>query len=109
MSANSLSSVAHVVTPMLENRSFDHMLGFRYPGNKTPTGRPFEGLTGTESNPDATGTAVGVFRIEPNTPNAYFTPGADPGEGGRRTGQPPRTAQHRHPDHGVVDRPLRVR
>jgi len=31
------------------------MLGFRYPGNKTPTGQPFEGSTGTESNPDATG------------------------------------------------------
>jgi phospholipase C len=105
MSANSLSSVAHVVTLMLENRFFDHMLGFRYPGNKTPTGQPFEGSTGTESNPDATGTAVGVFRIEPNTPNAYFMPGADPGEGG----QPPRTAQHRHADPGVVDRPLRVR
>ena len=78
---NSLPSVAHVVTLMLENRSFDHMLGFLYPGNKTPTGQPFEGLTGTESNPDRTGTPVGVFRIEPNTPNAYFMPGADPGEG----------------------------
>ncbi len=66
---------------MLENRSFDHMLGFLYPGNVTPAGQPFEGLTGAESNPDKTGTPVTVFRIEPGTPNAYFMPGANPGEG----------------------------
>ncbi len=28
-----LASVNHVVVLMLENRSFDHMLGFLYPGN----------------------------------------------------------------------------
>jgi phospholipase C len=69
---------------MLENRSFDHMLGFLYSdtGNVSPTtNQPFEGLTGTESNPDASGNPVTVFKIEPSTPNAYFMPGADPGEG----------------------------
>ena len=45
------------------------------------TGQPFEGLSGTESNPDASGQPVTVFKIEPTTPNAYFMPGADPGEG----------------------------
>jgi phospholipase C len=81
--ANGLASVQHVVVLMLENRSFDHMLGFLYAGNGnvSPSGQPFEGLTGTESNPDATGQRVTVFRIEPATPNAYFMPGADPGEG----------------------------
>ena len=81
--ANGLPSVNHVVVLMLENRSFDHMLGFLYSaqGNVSPAGQPYEGLAGTESNPDASGQPVPVFRIEPTTPNAYFMPGADPGEG----------------------------
>jgi phospholipase C len=35
---------------MLENRSFDHMLGFLYEasGNVSPTGDPFEGRTKIE-------------------------------------------------------------
>ncbi len=81
---NGLSSVEHIVLLMLENRSFDHMLGFLYAdsGNTSPLGHPFEGLTGSESNPAAGGgQPVTVFRIEPSTPNAYFMPGADPGEG----------------------------
>ena len=38
---------------MLENRSFDHLLGYLYSdsGNVSPAGQPFEGLTGSESNP----------------------------------------------------------
>jgi phospholipase C len=66
---------------MLENRSFDHMLGFLYPGNVSLSGQPFDGLTGTESNPGSDGKPVTVFRIEPATPGAYYLPGADPGEG----------------------------
>ena len=83
MPGSGLSAVEHVVVLMLENRSFDHMLGFLYSaeGNVSPTGQPFEGLSGTESNPDASGQPVTVFKIEPTTPNAYFMPGADPGEG----------------------------
>jgi phospholipase C len=83
-----LSSIEHVVVLMLENRSFDHMLGFLYTdnGNVSPSGQPYEGLNGTESNPAAASPAsasspVSVFRIEPGTSNAYFMPGADPGEG----------------------------
>jgi phospholipase C len=38
-----LASVDHVVVLMLENRSFDHMLGFLYPGNVSPSGQPFDG------------------------------------------------------------------
>jgi phospholipase C len=84
MPGEGLSAVEHIVVLMLENRSLDHMLGFLYSdtGNTSPTtGQPFEGLTGTESNPDASGSPVTVFKIEPATPNAYFMPGADPGEG----------------------------
>ena len=83
MNENRLSSVEHVVVLMLENRSLDHMLGYLYAeqGNVSPAGQPFEGLTGAESNPDGNGNPVTVFKIEPATPNAYYMPGADPGEG----------------------------
>jgi phospholipase C len=82
-----LSAINHIVVLMLENRSFDHMLGFLYTdaGNMSPTGQPFEGLTGQESNPGADGTAVQVFKINATDPNAYFMPGADPGEGYKST------------------------
>ena len=82
MSKNQLSAINHIVVLMLENRSFDHMLGFLYTdhGNVSPTGQPFEGLSGHESNA-AHGKSVPVFKITAATPNAYFMPGADPGEG----------------------------
>ena len=82
--ANQLGSIEHVVVLVLENRSFDHMLGFLYAdsGNVSPaTKQAFEGLTGKESNSDATGAAVPISALTPGTANVYFTPGADPGEG----------------------------
>jgi phospholipase C len=83
MPGNQLSAVQHVVHLMLENRSFDHMLGFLYEesGNVSPSGALFEGLTGQESNPDSSQNPVSVFKINPTDPGAYFMPGADPGEG----------------------------
>lgn len=85
--ANGLASIDHIVVLMLENRSFDHMLGYLYAdqNNVSPLGQPFEGLTGKESNPDAHGKPVPVFRITASTPHAYFMPGADPGEGYKAT------------------------
>ena len=81
--ADLLGSIDHIVVLMLENRSFDHMLGFLYSdaGNVSPLKQPFDGLTGQESNPDKTGAAVPVYRIQAGDANAYFMPGADPGEG----------------------------
>lgn len=78
-----LATVQHIVVLMLENRSFDHMLGFLYAGsgNKSPQGHPFEGLTGNEFNLDSKGKKVPVFKIESSMKNAYFMPGSDPGEG----------------------------
>ena len=76
-----LSSIQHIVQLMLENRSFDHMLGFLYPNKTGPNGQPFEGLLGTESNNAASGNPVQVFLIITATPVAFFMPGADPGEG----------------------------
>ncbi|HEX7325439.1 MAG TPA: alkaline phosphatase family protein [Rhodanobacteraceae bacterium] len=82
-SRNLLSAIDHVVVLILENRSFDHMLGFLYTdaGNVSPTGQAYAGLTGTESNPGTTGAPVGVYRIAAGTSGTYFMPGADPGEG----------------------------
>ena len=76
MAGNQLPSVQHIVQLMLENRSFDHMLGFLYPNSAN-----FEGLTGSESNTDASGNTVTVYQIDHTATGAYFMPGADPGEG----------------------------
>jgi phospholipase C len=50
--SSSLSSIQHIVVLMLENRSFDHMLGFLYTGsgNVSPAGQPYDGLTETLPN-----------------------------------------------------------
>ena len=81
--ASLLDRIDHIVVVMLENRSFDHMLGFLYTdqGNKSPLGHPFEGLTGKEFNPDGKGGNVSVFKIQASDPHPYFMPGANPGEG----------------------------
>jgi hypothetical protein len=82
MARNQLPSVKYLVQLILENRSFDHMLGFLYAvaGNVSPTGQPFEGLVGSESNTDASGNTVTVYQIDHAAPCTYFMPGADPGE-----------------------------
>jgi phospholipase C len=81
--ANQLPAINYIVQLMLENRSFDQMLGFLYEssGNLSPTGQPFEGLTGNESNPDSSGQEIAVFKIDASSKNPYLMPGADPGEG----------------------------
>jgi phospholipase C len=81
--SNQLAKIAHIVQVMLENRSFDQMLGFLYADTKnvSPAGQAFDGLTGQESNPDDTGREVTVYRIQASDPHPYFMPGADPGEG----------------------------
>jgi hypothetical protein len=56
------AAVNSVVVLMLENRSSDHMPGFLYPGSTSPSGQPFDGLTGTESNPGSDGKPVTVSR-----------------------------------------------
>jgi phospholipase C len=81
--ANQLSSIKYIVHLMLENRSFDQMLGFLYEasGNRSPLGQPFEGLKGDESNPDDAGREITVYKIDGSSPHPYLMPGADPGEG----------------------------
>jgi phospholipase C len=81
--ANQLGSIKHIVQLMLENRSFDQMLGFLYTanGNRSPTNQPYEGLIGNESIPDDTGREIQVFKIDATAQHPYLMPGADPGEG----------------------------
>jgi phospholipase C len=92
---NQLTSIKHVVQLMLENRSFDQMLGFLYAdnGNRSPLGQPFDGLTGDESNPDRAGRRVPVFKIDSQHLHPYFMPGADPG----RSTTPMANCSHREP------------
>jgi phospholipase C len=80
---NYLKNIDHIVELMLENRSFDQMLGFLYKdgGNKSPAGDDFDGLTGNEWNPDDLGRQIKVYPINASDPHPYLMPGADPGEG----------------------------
>jgi phospholipase C len=80
--ANQLPAIKHVVQLMLENRSFDQMLGFLYTanGNRSPANHPYEGLTGSESNPDDAGREIGFSRSTA-TRCTLSDAGADPGEG----------------------------
>jgi phospholipase C len=74
--AMSLDQIEHVVLVMLENRSFDQMLGFLY-----PKADDFDGLDGTETNLDENGTKVRVFKVTAEMQNAYYYPLANPDEG----------------------------
>ena len=71
--------VRHVVVLMLENRSFDCMLGLLY-----PSGPGFDGLTGAEENvwhQAGGGTeAIQVWRDPTLSPTALTVPDPDPGE-----------------------------
>jgi phospholipase C len=70
-----LDAIDHVVVLMLENRSFDCMLGKLYPKSAA-----FDGLGGDEANADEAGTPVPVWN-QPGTGKASMTiPDPDPGE-----------------------------
>jgi len=81
MAANSLGQIQHIVVLMLENRSFDNMLGWLYdPANPAPFNRVppanFEGLYGKRlSNPKPDGAPVPVGKG-----NVLTDPNPDPGE-----------------------------
>lgn len=100
--ANQLQAIRHIVQLMLENRSFDQVLGFLYwdNGNKSPTDQPFEGLTGDESNPDDAGREVKVYKVDHTAPHPYLMPGADPGEGFHNTNY--QLFSTDDPEHGAI-------
>jgi phospholipase C len=71
--------IRHVVVLMLENRSFDCMLGMLYPNSAT-----FDGLIGTEFNtwhkPDGTQQDIQVWKDPALTAQTVCIPDPDPGE-----------------------------
>ena len=71
--------IKHVVVLMLENRSFDSMLGMLYQSDET-----FDGLTGIEQNtwhkPDGQAESVPVWKSPELTKAAACVPDPDPGE-----------------------------
>jgi phospholipase C len=70
-----LEKIEHVVVLMLENRSFDCMLGTLYPKSDG-----FEGLDGTEQNLSDAGTPVSVWNKPGIDENTMSIPDPDPGE-----------------------------
>ena len=97
-------TIKHVVVLMLENRSFDNLLGWLYPNMRTPDGQHFEGLTRDLWNPLENIDPDGIGFIEkvpvekngepksrygkpvPN-PEDMTLPNPDPGEGFKCTNQ----------------------
>src|SRR5664279_2211028 len=69
-----LNDIDHFVVLMLENRSFDNLLGHLYPGRAE-----YEGLKGTESNTDGKGNTLTVWS-DPVAPQDSWLPTPDPGE-----------------------------
>lgn len=80
---NGLDTFEHVVVLMLENRSFDNLLGYLYPKGQVPKGQKFEGLnTGDYANP-VPPRAEGYSdhpTIAPSPATDYSVPFPDPGE-----------------------------
>jgi phospholipase C len=69
-----LDNLKHIVVLMMENRSFDHMLGYL----QSPSYQ-IKGLSGTESNPDQNGSAVTVSKdavyygdLNPDPDHSHF-------------------------------------
>jgi len=71
----SLGKIDHIVVLMLENRSFDSMLGKLYPKSAT-----FDGLDGTEQNSDSNGVPVQVWSSRGTDESTMRIPDPDPGE-----------------------------
>lgn len=70
-----LSKIEHFVVLMLENRSFDNILGRLYPKSEN-----FDGLSGTEFNLDLHGRPIYVNNLPGTTADVMTTPDPNPGE-----------------------------
>lgn len=98
-----LKKINHIVVIMLENRSFDNLLGWLYDGETPPRGQKFEGLNWDLWNPlsnfDSDGNPftekvgvrknghdffIGSKKKRSNEPD-FMLPDPDPGEGYRNT------------------------
>ena len=99
----SLTNIKHVLVVMLENRSFDNLLGWLYETEPPPRGQPFDGLHRGLWNPLNNVDSDGLPFIEQvfvrkngeplpnprkkaaNVPPNFTLPSPDPGEGFRCT------------------------
>jgi phospholipase C len=72
---SALDKIQHIVVLMLENRSFDCMLGALYPKSAM-----FDGLVGTETNDDANGNPIRVWNNSGTDEATMRIPDPDPGE-----------------------------
>ena len=72
---SALDKINHFVVLMLENRSFDSLLGMLY-----PTSPDFDGLDGTESYLDPNGVPVKVWAKPGTDKPSMSIPDPDPGE-----------------------------
>lgn len=72
---NAVDRINHFVVLMLENRSFDNLLGRLYPKSAE-----FDGLSGTESNLDTSGNVVSVWSNPGTDKTTMSIPDPDPGE-----------------------------
>jgi len=89
-SSDGLDAFDKVVVLMLENRSFDNLLGYMYPNGvpaNAPLGKTFEGVVGKNlSNPIPPGVknppppGVTAIPVSPVPDGNYFQPYPDPGE-----------------------------
>ena len=78
-----LATFDHVVVLMLENRSFDNLLGNLYAPDELPAGKAFDGVIGKDlSNPIPAGAPAppGVTSIPVLSATDFHTPYPDPGE-----------------------------
>lgn len=84
----SLSNIDHVVVLMLENRSFDSLLGWAYEGNDKPAlfipdtpGAAYRGLASVDPNRFVNTALNGSLQVKPTRGAVGFTaPDFDPGE-----------------------------
>jgi phospholipase C len=70
-----LPMIKHIVVLMLENRSFDNLLGRLYPKSDT-----FDGLSGNEFNLDVGGERILVNNLPGTSTDVMTTPDPNPGE-----------------------------
>lgn len=80
-----LETFDHIVVLMLENRSFDNLLGYLYDKGELPADKPFEGLCNPKVDyanpiPDRAHNALAEKSIYPSRATDYSVPYPDPGE-----------------------------
>ncbi len=72
----------HIVVLMMENRSFDQVLGWLYPSGEPRPGQRFEGVAGRSwTNPSLSDVPVPAHRFAGNVDDVLISPAVNAGEG----------------------------